>query len=90
MNSAVRGALEMNAVQDRIQDYRSEWRQHLDPMEEMRLPKTVLIYCPVGRRDLDSPRKIFFPVFFSWNCLLDYPVVMTGSNHFCMYIHRNV
>ena len=34
-----------------------KWRQNIGRMEDMRLPKQVIIYSPQGRRDIGRPRK---------------------------------
>jgi hypothetical protein len=46
-----------SALQDRVQDYRNKWGQHLERMEEIRLPKAVRNYCPKGQTWTDQWRN---------------------------------
>ena len=34
-----------------------KWKDHVDIMTENRLPKKLMDYRPIGKRDLGSPRK---------------------------------
>jgi hypothetical protein len=49
-NASIGEHPERRDVQGRIQDYSNKLRQHLERMEEIRLPKA-------GRKDLGRPRK---------------------------------
>jgi hypothetical protein len=53
----IRQELEISGIQDVRLKYKQNWINHLERMDNTRLPKYVLIYKPQGRRDLGSPRK---------------------------------
>jgi hypothetical protein len=42
-------------INSRIKDYQIKWLQHLERMEQNRIPKFLLNYKPRGRRDQGRP-----------------------------------
>ncbi|KAJ4434804.1 hypothetical protein ANN_23375 [Periplaneta americana] len=59
-NGKIRRELEiLYAVNDKIQQHRVGWEQHVQRMEETRLPKIACQYKPRGLRDVGRPRKIW-------------------------------
>ena len=49
--------LEISGIQDVKSEYKQNWINHLERMDNTRLPKHALNYKPRGRRDLGRPRK---------------------------------
>ena len=58
-NISVYGAekLEISGIQDVRLKYKQNWINHLERMDNTRLPKHALNYKPRGRRDRERPRK---------------------------------
>lgn len=56
-NVEIREELEIFNVNDKIEEYRHNWRQHITRMKEERIPKIILNYHPRGRRDVGRPKK---------------------------------
>ena len=46
-----------NMILKRILKYKRNWINHLERMDNTRLPKHALNYKPRGRRDRERPRK---------------------------------
>ena len=53
----IRKELEISGIQDVKSKYKQNWINHLERMDNTRLPKHALNYKPRGRRDLGRPRK---------------------------------
>ena len=53
----IRKELEMSAIQDVTTKYKQNWINHLERMDNTRLPKHALNYKPRGRRVRGRPRK---------------------------------
>jgi len=53
----IRKELEISGMQDVRAKYKQNWINHLERMDNTRLPKHVLNYKPRGRRGRGSPRK---------------------------------
>jgi len=53
----VRQELEISGIQDARLKYIQNWINHLERMDNTRLPKHALNYKPRGRRDRGRPRK---------------------------------
>ena len=53
----IRKELEIPGIQDVRTKYKQSWINHLERMDNNRLPKHVLNYKPRGRRDRGHPRK---------------------------------
>ena len=58
----IRKELEMSGIQEVRLKYRHNWINHLERMDNTRLPKHALKYKPRGRRDRGRPRK-------RWHCV---------------------
>jgi len=53
----IRQELEISGIQDVRLKYKQNWINHLERMNNTRLPKYALNYKPRGRRDHGRPRK---------------------------------
>ena len=53
----IRKELEISGIQDVRLKYRQNWINHLERMDNTRLPKHALNYKPRGRRDRGRSRK---------------------------------
>jgi len=53
----IRQELEISGIQDVRLKYKQNWINHLERMDNIRLPKYALTYKPRGRRDSGRPRK---------------------------------
>ena len=53
----IRKELEISGIQDVRLKYKQNWINHLERMDNTRLPKHSLYYKPRGRRDRGRPRK---------------------------------
>jgi len=53
----IRKELEISGIQDVRIKYKQNWINHLERMDNTRLPKHALNYKPLGRRDRGRPRK---------------------------------
>jgi hypothetical protein len=49
--------LEISGIQDVRDKYKQNWINHLERMDNTRIPKHALNYRPRGRRDRGYPRK---------------------------------
>jgi hypothetical protein len=56
-NEDVREELQIVDINSRIKDYEIKWLQHLERMEQNRIPKLLLNYKPRGRSDQGRPRR---------------------------------
>jgi hypothetical protein len=56
-NEGIRKELEISGIQAVIAKYKQNWINHLERMDNVRLPKHALNYKPPGRRDRGRPRK---------------------------------
>jgi hypothetical protein len=56
-NEIIRTDLNISPVNDTIEQYRNNWLQHMNRMQDTRLPKKALRYRPSGKRDLGRPKK---------------------------------
>jgi hypothetical protein len=57
IRSEVIRTLEISGIQDVRAKYKQNWINHLESMDNPRLPKHALNYKPRGRRDRGHPRK---------------------------------
>ena len=53
----IRKELEISGIQDVRSKHKQNWINHLERMDNTRLPKDILNYKPQGRRDRGCPRK---------------------------------
>ena len=56
-SEVIRKALEISGIQDVRLKYKQNWINHLERMDNTRLPQNALDYKPRGRRDSGRPRK---------------------------------
>jgi len=56
-SEVARKELQIPGIQDVISKYKQNWINHLERMDNTRLPKHALNYKPRGRRDRGRPRK---------------------------------
>ena len=56
-SEVIRKELEISGIKDVRLKYKQHWTNHLERMDNTRLPKHALNYKPRGRRDRGRPRK---------------------------------
>jgi len=56
-SEVIRKELEISGIQDVRLKYKKNWINHLERIDNTRLPKHALNYKPRGRRDHGRPRK---------------------------------
>ena len=56
-SEVIRKELEISGKQDMRSKHKQNWINHLERMDNTRLPKDILNYKPQGRRDRGCPRK---------------------------------
>ena len=56
-SEVIRKELEISGIQDVRSKHKQNWINHLERMDNTRLPKHTLNYKPRGRRDRGRPRK---------------------------------
>ena len=61
-SEVMRKELEISAIQDVRIKYKQNWINHLERLDNTRLPKHALNYKPRGKRDGGRPRK-------RWQCV---------------------
>ena len=61
-NEVIRKELEISGIQDVRSKHKQNWINHLETMDNTRLPKHALKYKPQGRRDSGCPKK-------QWQCI---------------------
>ena len=61
-SEVIKKELESSGIQDVRLKYKQNWINHLERMDNTRLPKHALNYKPRGRRDRGRPRK-------RWQCV---------------------
>ncbi|KAJ4428629.1 hypothetical protein ANN_24674 [Periplaneta americana] len=49
--------LKMDPIVNFVQQYRLQWKKHVERMDRSRWPKQILTYVPRGKRKLGRPRK---------------------------------
>jgi hypothetical protein len=49
--------LNIYPVNDTVEQYCNNWFEHINRMQDTRLPKRVLLYRPSGKRDIGRPKK---------------------------------
>lgn len=53
----IRKELGIFKLTEKIHQYRTKWREHVERMEEYRIPKLLLDYRPTGKRNIGRPKK---------------------------------
>ena len=61
-SEAIRKELDISGIQDVRLKYKQNWINHLERIDNTRLPKHSLNYKPRGRRDRGRPKK-------GWQCV---------------------
>ena len=56
-SEVIRKELEISGIQDVRSKHKQNWINHLERMDNTRLPKHALNYKPRGKRDRGRPRK---------------------------------
>ena len=56
-NETIREELEIFNINERINDYKEKWKNHINRMDSTRIPHLIHKYQPRGRRDVGRPRK---------------------------------
>ena len=56
-NEDIRRELNIYNLNEKVTEYRSKWKDHVERMPRERVPLKVLKYSPEGRRDVGRPRK---------------------------------
>jgi len=56
-SEVIRKELQISGIQDVKSKYKQNWINHLERMDNTRLPKHALNYKPRGRSDCGHPRK---------------------------------
>jgi hypothetical protein len=56
-NEIIRTELNIYPVNDTIEQYRKNWLQHINRMQDTKLPKRALQYRPSGKGDTGRPKK---------------------------------
>ena len=56
-NENIREELKIYNLNERIEENREKWKEHLNRMENERIPKIIRGYRPKGKRSLGRPRK---------------------------------
>ena len=56
-SEVIRKELEISSIQDVRAKCKQNWINHLERMDNTRLPKHALSYKPRGRRDRECPKK---------------------------------
>jgi len=57
ISAVIRKEIEISGIQDVRSKHKQNWINHLESMDNTRLPKYALNYKPRGRRDHGCPRK---------------------------------
>ena len=56
-SEVIRKELDISGIQDVRSKHKQNWINHLERMDNTRLPKHALNYKPQGKRDCGRPRK---------------------------------
>lgn len=56
-NDEIREELNVKSLNERMMEYRNKWLQHVQRMDNSRLPKLAFQYKPRGTRDIGRPKK---------------------------------
>jgi hypothetical protein len=56
-NEMIGTELNICPVNDTTEQYRNNWLQHINRMQDTRLPRKTLQYRPSGKRDIGRPKK---------------------------------
>lgn len=56
-NEDIRKELNIYNINDKVEDYKGKWKEHLSRMDNERIPALIQQYQPKGKRDVGRPRK---------------------------------
>ena len=56
-NETIRNNVGIYNLNEKIKEYRKEWKEHIERMGDERIPKQVLRYIPKGRRNVGRPKR---------------------------------
>jgi hypothetical protein len=56
-NTEILEVIKVTPIQDKISDYETDWRNHVNRMSRSRLRKLITQYIPEGRKDQGKPTK---------------------------------
>ncbi|KAJ4429720.1 hypothetical protein ANN_21924 [Periplaneta americana] len=56
-NEDIRKELNIYNRNDKVEDYKEKWKEHLSRMDNERIPALIQQYQPKGKRDVGRPRK---------------------------------
>jgi hypothetical protein len=56
-NVDIRAELNIYNINNRLEENKEKWKEHIDRMTETRIPKLILQYQPKGKRDIGCPKK---------------------------------
>jgi hypothetical protein len=56
-NVDIRAELNIDNINNRLEENKGKWEQHIDRMTETRMTKLILQYQPKGKRDTGRPKK---------------------------------
>ena len=59
----IREQLGIFNINDKLMQYKIHWREHIQRMDDNRLPQKILNYKPEGRRNLERPLTRWEDVF---------------------------
>jgi hypothetical protein len=57
INTDVLRELKINSVLEHTDQYRNNWKQHVQRMDRSRIPRQMMTYRPKGKRSLGRPLK---------------------------------
>ena len=55
-NTDIREQLDIFNIHDKLTEYKINWREHIQRMDDDRLLKNILNYKPEGRRNIGRPQ----------------------------------
>jgi hypothetical protein len=56
-NTEILTELKINSVLEHIDKYTNNWNQHVQRMDQSRIPRQIMTYRPKGKRSLGTPLK---------------------------------
>jgi hypothetical protein len=56
-NTEILRELKINSVLEHVDQYRNNWKQHVQRMDRSRVPRQMMTYRPKGKRSLGRPCK---------------------------------
>jgi hypothetical protein len=56
-NTEILTELKIDSVLEHIDKYSNNWNQHVQRMDQSRIPRQIMTYRPKGKRSLGTPLK---------------------------------